>query len=274
MYISKKVRRNRKDFFGFVRFSVEEEAVRACRKLHGFKVGGSRIKVFFAKYGKGGQSMQPKHPYKGELQQVNRTIRFPAYRDTRKYSEVVVGRSRHKQLEKKDENVIPVLFSLHLSENEEVARSLPNTIIVENVEVMNTKHYASLVAASNVPVKSMFYLSPTKLILMLNSDSEVKNVVKEDSVLWNIFDDLRIWTEGESFSDRIVWIDCFGLHPKCSSLDNIKKIGERWGPILCVEKDVNGVESLTSARLLVRTNAQNKIDARVRITFDSGLCEV
>ena len=41
------------------------------------------------------------------------------------------------------------------------------------------------------------------------------------------FNDLRRWSEGEYFSERWVLIECFGIAPRCWSLENIKKIGEQ-----------------------------------------------
>ena len=37
---------------------------------------------------------------------------------------------------------------------------------------------------------------------------------------------------------------------------------------------MDGIRSLTSARLLIRTKAQNKIDSRVRLLFGQGSCDV
>lgn len=89
-----------------------------------------------------------------------------------------------------------------------------------------------------------------------------------------MFDDVRLWTEGETYNDRVVLLNCYGLNPRCSTLDNIKKIGEKWGPVIYVEEDEGEIKSLTHARLLVRTKAQNRIDAHIRVLFDKGCCEV
>ena len=51
-------------------------------------------------------------------------------------------------------------------------------------------------------------------------------------------------------------------------------IGEKWGPVLYIDNTVESVSSLTYARLLVRTKAQNKIDARIRLLFEHGSSDV
>lgn len=51
-------------------------------------------------------------------------------------------------------------------------------------------------------------------------------------------------------------------------------IGEKWGPVVHIEQPSNNFHSLTHARLLVHTKAQNKIDARIRLLSDHVSCDV
>ena len=57
-------------------------------------------------------------------------------------------------------------------------------------------------------------------------------------------------------------------------MENVRRIGEKWGPVLYIEQCVDGLCSLTYARIMVRTKAQNKIDARIRLIFENGTCDV
>ena len=54
----------------------------------------------------------------------------------------------------------------------------------------------------------------------------------------------------------------------------MRRIGEKWGPVLSIDNSVDGLCSLTHARILVRTKAQNKIDARIRLIFEHESCDV
>ena len=83
-----------------------------------------------------------------------------------------------------------------------------------------------------------------------------------------------MWSEGEFFDDRLVWIDCIGIHPLCSSKENLKIIGELWGPIIHIDSKVQGVERITGTGILIRTKSQNKINNRIRILYDHGSCDV
>lgn len=118
---------------------------------------------------------------------------------------------------------------------------------------MDVSKITSLVNASNVPVMGMFSLSLTKILLVFESEMDADNAIKEESGLWSVFDDVRRWSEGELFADRLVWIECFGIHPKCWSIETIRKIGEKWGPMIFIDEADNGIKNITHARLLVRT---------------------
>ena len=54
----------------------------------------------------------------------------------------------------------------------------------------------------------------------------------------------------------------------------MRKIGEKWGPVLSIDNKIDEVCSLTYAKMIVRTKAQNKIDGRIRLQFEHGSCDV
>lgn len=78
----------------------------------------------------------------------------------------------------------------------------------------------------------------------------------------------------ECYSERIVWLECVGLHPKCWSFENFKMIGEKWGKTLHVDHEFNGVNNITCAKILVQTNTLHRIEECVRIEWQSGSCNV
>ena len=57
-------------------------------------------------------------------------------------------------------------------------------------------------------------------------------------------------------------------------MENVRKIGEKWGLVLSIDYRVENLCSLTYSHMLVRTKAQNKIDARIRLLFEHGSCDV
>lgn len=85
---------------------------------------------------------------------------------------------------------------------------------------------------------------------------------------------MRRWSEEEDDSDRVTWIECFGIPPKCWSFENVTLIGEIWGKVLHIDHDKEGVNSLTYARLMVRTRMKKTIDARIKMEWERGRSEV
>ena len=159
-------------------------------------------------------------------------------------------------------------------ENKDTINLLHRAVITENSEVINLKQAEREVTEILNSAKGIFSLSPTKILIVLDSVDNAVNAASSNSVLWSVFDDVRLWSEGENFDDRLVWLECFGIHPSCWTMDNVRKIGEKWGPVLTIENKIDDVCSLTYARMLVRTKAQNKIDARIRFQYEHGSCDV
>ncbi|CAO2826358.1 unnamed protein product [Amaranthus hypochondriacus] len=250
LYVSKKQRKNMDGVFGFVRYQKAQEAERAIATLDGKTVGGSKISVAHARYQRGGMVASP--PVRPN------PIRRPAFRDTRRYADVVKGtHSNHGKVE--EGKNIPISLSLR---------------VVEQEGVINLESAMANIKDANIPVVSSYSLSPTKMILFFESEQDIVEVMDFASPLWTMFDDVRRWTEGETYSDRILWLDCFGIHPQCWNDETIRMIGEKWGPVLKIEREVQGVSSISYARMMVRTHAQNKVDARIRLTWETGACEV
>ena len=276
LFISAKTRKYTKACFGFVRYGSFNEASKAITELNDFMIQGKQLSVALAKYEKDGTPVSLTAEMAKKSEATIRKISNPAYRDSRRYSEVVAGAQKQRLESKKaeEEHVIPVTHSLKVSENVQNAGLLQMAIIAENTEVIQLPHVRAAVAASKVNESGLFSLSPTKILITFSCEIDARNAVNMDSPLWDVFDDIRMWSEGEFFDDRLVWIDCIGLHPLCYSKENLKIIGELWGPIIHIDSKVQGVERITGARILIRTKSQNKIDNRIKLLYEHGSCDV
>lgn len=260
-----------------MRFRFEQEAVRSVRKLNGLVISGSKLAISMAKYQKGGVpvAVKPTVNRAGGYRRTGFKLpNQPSLRDTRTYSEVLLGKKPLHETTVRDDNVPPVQLSIIVSENVLITEKQERAVIVEYAEDLDPKQAASLVVSTIVPVACMSSLSHSILILFFDTELDMRNAMDKESPLLKIFADVRRWSEGECYKDRLVWIECFGLHPKCWCFENFKTIGEKWGRVLQVDHDYNGVNSLTFARILTRTKVQNKIEACIRIEWDSGCCDV
>lgn len=190
----------------------------------------SKIRVNLAKYNKDGNPFRISKDTGGSGRGKNRRIGKPSFRDYRRYSDVLMGKTPNAPTSYRGGNggsVIPFVFDVKVMENREMGMDLMQAIVVENERVLDNAHSASILTASNVPYKSMFSISPTKLLLFFSSVDDTMNAVNEGSEFWGLFDDVRLWTEGETVNERIVWLECCGLHPKYRITENITIIGKK-----------------------------------------------
>ena len=233
----------------------------AIKKFNGCVVRGAKLQVSMARYIKGGSLAHIHKPVGKKQSAAFKKITNPAFRDNRMYSEVLLGVGKQNPTSKKEEQckVIPISCSLNVLVNRTTADLLDRAVIAENTMPLNLFRIQSEVPAMFDSVQGMYSLSPTKILIVFLCKENVNSAMSMNSPLWKLFDDVRPRSEGEQFDDRLVWIDCFGIHPVCWSLDNIRRIGEVWGPVLHIVNRVGCLDSLTFARMLVRTKAQNKL---------------
>ena len=274
VFISRRIRKFSKETFGFVRFRTLQEAKFAIEKLHDFQIRGRNLQVSLARYYKGGAAILNQTPKTKQLGVVKKKITNPAFRDHRKYSEALMGKHSSESKKRREGTTIPINFTINAAEDIKLVSMLEQAIIVENTEPLNIEQTVYNATAASETIKCMFLLSPTKLLVVYDCIDDAKNAVSVDSALWDSFDNVRLWSEGEMFDDRLVWVECFGIHPKCWSEENMRLIGQKWGPVLCVENRIGSLQSLTYARMLIRTREQNKIDARIKLIFEHGSCDV
>ena len=94
VFISRKARKFRREAFGFVRFYNRQDARNAVRNLDGFVMKGMRLSVSMAKYNKRGGSFRDLNPPSEGKTAAFRKINNPAFRDQRKYAEVLMGKQK------------------------------------------------------------------------------------------------------------------------------------------------------------------------------------
>ncbi|CAO2822735.1 unnamed protein product [Amaranthus hypochondriacus] len=190
VFISKKVRKGRDDVFGFVRYKRLVDAKSAVEKLNGHVIKNSKICVSLARFDRNGKFCHDTFYFNGE----NKLHQY--------------GR-RATSIES-----IPILFSINVKENLELVQKLKFGVIAESAKPINLSLVAASVSSLNLPFAGMNSLSPCKIILFFDNDDVVQKALEDGSALWDLFDDLRGWIEGEFFDDRLMWIECF----ECGSI--------------------------------------------------------
>ena len=88
------------------------EAKKAISTLNGLSVRRQRLKVSMARYNKGGVAFIDHRPAI-EVSR-NRLIKYPSFRDNRKYSEVLLNKHNSSSKVEAKTNTIPIYFTLNV----------------------------------------------------------------------------------------------------------------------------------------------------------------
>lgn len=163
---------------------------------------------------------------------------------------------------------------LKISENCTIIKRLDLAAVCVLKDTMDLKLGTSLVYDSDLEFVYLSSLSPSKLVIFFENEMCLLEATKETSSLRSLFADVRKWSIDECCNDRLTWVECRGLHPHCSDLDNFRLFGEKWGEVMHIDNVFHGLNSLTSARMLIQTKKQKIIDECVKIEWGNGSCVV
>lgn len=272
VYLSKKRRPSNSSIFGFVRFRNENDAKKAIEKLNGRVIKGKKMSVAIAKYEREKGTAQPNRREEGVRTNIqSRYIRFPSNRDYRRYVDVVKGDRSAKNYEgpKNIEN----RGTFRLEELKATTEKLKTAVVLEVSESLELLSAVQSLEDSNLPIKVVSAISPNELVLFMDEEDNVKKALGVASPLWSL-GEAHIWSDERFEQTRTIWVEFDGIHPKWHSYDNMVKLGEKWGEVLRVVHDRDGVYSLTWARMLIKTTRRKIIDEGLIVEWESGSGEV
>ncbi|CAO2830902.1 unnamed protein product [Amaranthus hypochondriacus] len=171
-YISKKPRKNRAKFFGFVRYYHIQEAKQAVGLFDGLFVLGSKIRVSMARYKKNGTPTNMTHWAKEEVMVVHRHI--PYHSIARRFADVAISKKRQSdEVNYKP----PVLLSPQQPENKELPIK-PNQ--EEAVEEM--VEGVTVCACKKDSEKETLEVSPLAVVVMENTPEDSGSNVQKSQI--------------------------------------------------------------------------------------------
>ncbi|CAO2834642.1 unnamed protein product [Amaranthus hypochondriacus] len=255
--------------------------------------------VSWARYNRNGRKFDSTNTTKTSKNRVHGGIKNPAFRDGRKYVEVLCGsrkqnnhvvehmknnnesggqRSSSPRLlnaqNRRTQSSKPAQVNLNVLINPVTEKRLELAVVIMLNGCCDAKTVADKLSKSDVPIVYLASLSTSRVIIFFDNEQDLETAMEKTSPLRTLFRDVRRWSENEAYFDRLVWIECVGLHPICWGKDNFSKIGEIWGETIRVNDVYNGVCSLTSAKILVRTKHHEKIEESVKVVWETGSCFV
>ncbi|CAO2834640.1 unnamed protein product [Amaranthus hypochondriacus] len=271
IFISRKRRPANSNAFGFVRFNKSEDARVAIEKLNGRIIKGKKMAVTIAKYNRAeSRGQNPRPQSKAQPVKKHRII-TPANRDSRMYVDVVRGSKRGenhvqgKMTENRD------VFSVQ--ENVNMSEKLKMAVVLEIKGEKEAYTVAKTIEAAHLPIKFASLLSPNELILFMDEEQNINIALEKESILWQLGKPYR-WSDESFGKSRTTWVECEGIHPKWVSYENLVRLGEKWGSVVKVDQDINGVNSLTWARILIKTERWKNINEKIKVVWESGSCVV
>ena len=106
-------------------------------------------------------------------------------------------------------------------------------------------------------------LTPTKILLIFETEKDAIDELAISSQLWGLFDIIDTWNVGVKIDDILTWIEFFGIPPHLWCRETIKKLGELWGSFVGMDRYTSKMRSVTYARILIRTKSPVAIDSRI-----------
>lgn len=152
---------------------------------------------------------------------------------------------------------------VNINENPVMAYRMKLAVIVDLEQPYDVEKIASLCAENHLEADYISSITPYKMAIFFKDEKSIKVALEDNSPLKNIYTDARKWSENERCMERLAWVECIGIHPTCWGFDTFKKIGNLWGDIVKMEHVMNGVRSLSSAKILIRTKHMKKIETDV-----------
>lgn len=226
----------------------------------------------WARFDKGGQPFTHKRRTESGNARTKQPIISPAFRDGRRYSDVLRGRRQEKEQNHSriHETMQPTQATVSLPENLTLAAKIKNAVVVMTKKVMDMEEVEHLISDLHLPIVGVSSITPLQLVIFLEKEDDVHTVIAKESPLRRVFVDVRRWDGKETPVTRLAWLECKGIPPRCCSEESFRKIGDVWGRTVRVVDVFNGIHCLTSAKLLVDTNRFQRIEETIKVKWESG----
>ncbi|KAL4347806.1 hypothetical protein GQ457_17G004690 [Hibiscus cannabinus] len=256
---TKKSKSGRK--FGFVRYASKANANRAISRLNGFTLFGYRVSVSLAKfrrtsYWRKVNSDQNMRVHQKEPRQSVTNLETPVNGYNRSVSYMADG--SRKQISSRK--------SIKVFIEEESLWKLQNCLIgfsATDSDPVRIHDRLCSWGLGEIKVKKM----TGRIFLLEIEDRLLHSSLKESgwSYLKEFFIEVQPWSESFRVSERVVWVELFGIPLHCWNHQTFRRIVELWGDLLALGE--NALQSLGVEKMdmLISTSQLEKIDSIIEI---------
>lgn len=104
-------------------------------------------------------------------------------------------------------------------------------------------------------------LGKFKFVIIFEKLEDKEIAEKEyEELLFNYFVYFKLWFMDERADMRKVWLECYGILLQVWSIENIRKIGERWGDVVCFDYETEKKLVMEVVRILIDTRCMLYIE--------------
>lgn len=262
--------------YGFVRFKGVSDAKRMERKLDNIIVGGLKLHVNIPKYGRGKARQEQyvaKHVRQMEGENGKGRVATPPNVMKRTYAEAVISHTENRGQRRSTTSILASYGSSQSSVTLEIPKGMKKCY--KDAWVGRQKRQEiferlddelSWILGSKVAPK---YLGDDMVLLLGLSDTKVKEMIREEiNNGTSMFYSMEKWNSELKSGNRLVWIQCSGIPLVAWSIKYIRKIVAAVGNLVEVDNDVDDMQRLDRARVLVKTPWRPTIQHSVTVQID------
>ena len=283
IYMSRKQRKSSQNPFAFVRYASRFAAEKAICDLDGMVIRKCKMRVSKAKYGRQGKETGSGKVMQNQPVQLWRPIEknHSIRKEGRSYRDALKEgvQKTHTNKDQKTHTVSgkqqwnregePKMKIVYGTSCQSQLQTLEKSLIGETLRPVDFKMLSEEVIKNVEGVSEVCELGAYKALIVFESKQSMEEQLSKcNQELSKFFEDVRIWCEEEWCQTRRVWIECFGIPIHAWSNENIKKIGEEWGAVVCLDELTEAGKSFSTARMLIDTCLWQNIQGWVYFSID------
>ncbi|GMI70147.1 hypothetical protein HRI_000684000 [Hibiscus trionum] len=251
--------------FGFVRFATWKDAYRAMERLNGFKLYGYRLTVSVARFNGRTSYWRRTRTNKEKLGEKERDQRDSAnHRTVNQQGGEDVGLQKSESNKGKEENSTRettnrIYVQGHV--DEEAIRKLSKSVIGTTATVCSIETVKERLDKWGLGDLQVKRIGGQKFLIEFH-DVELFQLMETQkwSLLEEVFSEVERWTESYRPSERVTWIDVYGIPLHCWNIETFKSIAGIWGSWIAMGENTSQHLGRDRISMLITTSQTQKIE--------------
>ncbi|GMI92965.1 hypothetical protein HRI_002965800 [Hibiscus trionum] len=251
--------------FGFVRFATWKDAYRAMERLNGFKLYGYRLTVSVARFNGRTSYWRRTRTNKEKLGEKERDQRDSTnHRTVNQQGGVDAGLQKSESSKGKEENNTRettncICVQGHV--DEEAIQKLSKSVIGTTTTVCSIETVKGRLDKWGLGDLQVKRIGGQNFLIEFH-DVELFQLMETQkwSLLEEVFSEVERWTESYRPSERVTWIDVYGIPLHCWNIETFKSIAGIWGSWIAMGENTSQQLGCDRISMLITTSQTQKIE--------------